>query len=78
MKVIFVNTDIGYDTSLDYLTLNKTYEVEDVETFFSLELGQNVTLYNIITDNGKKLKKNAKVFITQEEIRNERLNELGI
>lgn len=78
MKVIFVNTDIGYDTSLDYLTLNKTYEVEDVETFFSLELGQNVTLYNIITDNGEKLKKNSKVFITQEEIRNERLNELGI
>ncbi len=78
MKVVFVNTDIGYDTSLEGLTLNRTYEAEDAETFFSLELGCEVTLYNVITDNGEKHMKNARLFATQEEIREERLKELGI
>jgi hypothetical protein len=39
MKVVFVNTDIGHDTCLHGLTLNKTYEVVNVDTFFSIELG---------------------------------------
>lgn len=76
MKVVFVNTDIGHDTSLDHITLYKTYEVKEVESFWSAELSRVVTLYKIKTDNGKYLSKNAKLFVGQEEFRNMQIEKL--
>ena len=76
MKVVFVNTDIGHDTSLEYITLYKTYEVKEVESFWSLELSRVVTLYKIKTDNGKYLNRNANLFVGQEEFRNKQIEKL--
>lgn len=76
MKVVFMNTDIGHDTSLDYITLYKTYDVEDVDTFFSLELGHNVTLYSIKMDNKRTGNRNARLFITLEEFRNKQIEKI--
>lgn len=78
MKVVFVNTDIGHNTCFDDITLYKTYEVNHIERFFSLELGHNVTLYNIKTDTGKTGSRNAKLFIGQEEFRNKQIEKLFI
>ena len=76
MKVVFVNTDIGHDTCLDDITLYKTYEVKEVESFWSLELSIIVTLYKIKTDNGKYLNRNANLFVGQEEFRNMQIEKL--
>jgi len=78
MKVVFVNTDIGHDTCLHGLTLHKIYEVVDFDTFFSLELGHSVTLYNIQIDNGTTGNRNAKLFITLEEFRNKQIEKIFI
>ncbi len=78
MKVVFVNTDIGHDTCLHGLTLNKTYEVVDVDTFFSIELGHPVTLYSIKIDNGTTGNRNAKLFITLEDFRNKQIEKILI
>ena len=78
MKVVFANTDIGHDTCLHGLTLHKNYEVVDVDTFFSLELGHDVTLYNIQIDNGTTSNRNAKLFITLEEFRNKQIEKILI
>jgi hypothetical protein len=78
MKVVFVNTDIGHDTCLQGITLYKTYDVEDVDTFFSLELGHNVTLYSIKIDSGTKGNRNARLFITLEEFRNKQIEKILI
>ena len=76
MKVVFVNTDIGHDTSLDHITLYKTYEVKEVESFWSSELSRVVTLYKIKTDNGKYMSRNANLFVGQEEFRNMQIEKL--
>lgn len=76
MKVVFVNTDIGHDTCLDDITLYNTYEVKEVESFWSLELSIIVTLYKIKTDNGKYSNKNAKLFIGQSEFRSMQIEKL--
>ena len=76
MKVVFVNTDIGHDTCLDDITLYNTYEVKEVESFWSLELSIIVTLYKIKTDNGKYSIKNAKLFIGQSEFRSMQIEKL--
>jgi hypothetical protein len=78
MKVVFVNTDIGHDTCLHGLTLNKTYEVVDVYTFFSIELGHPVTLYSIKMDKGTTGDRNARLFITLEEFRNKQIEKILI
>ena len=78
MKVVFVNTDIGHDTCLQGLTLHKTYEVVDVDTFFSIELGHPVTLYSIKIDNGTTGNRNARLFITLEEFRNKQIEKILI
>ena len=76
MKVVFVNTDIGHETCLDDITLYNTYEVKEVESFWSLELSIIVTLYKIKTDNGKYSNKNAKLFIGQSEFRSMQIEKL--
>jgi hypothetical protein len=78
MKVVFVNTEIGHDTCLHGLTLCKTYEVVDVDTFFSLELGHDVTLYDIKMDNGRTGKRNARLFIALEDFRNKQIEKILI
>ena len=76
MKVVFVNTDIGHDTCLDDITLYNTYEVKEVESFWSLELSIIVTLYKIKTDNGRTGSRNAKLFVEQEKFRNKQIEKL--
>ena len=76
MKVVFVNTEIGHDTCTDDITLYKTYHVEEVESFWSLELSIIITLYKIKTDNGKYSNKNAKLFIGQSEFRSMQIEKL--
>jgi len=76
MKVVFVNNDIGYDTCLNNISINKIYEVNHIERTFSVELGQSFTLYNIVLDNGRVGNRNSKLFITLDEFRNKQIEKI--
>ena len=87
MKVVCTNLgeQLDYFTNRENITIGKSYEVISKISGYDLlnskdggVIGDYVTIYDIFNDIGEKVSYNSKLFLTVEEWREKRLNDLNI
>ena len=87
MKVVCTNLGekLDYFTNSENITIGKSYDVISQLSGYDIldskeggVIGDYVRIYDIFNDRGKKVSYNSLLFVTVEEWREKRLNDLNI